>query len=181
MEIGKIVGASILGENRNGDPGMNKRLASELLATLEHTANDLDALASKGQVNPETIKEVVSNIDSFSDKLEIAAFGKESFEKRKAKVIRQDSDEPYMKTFDNPQKPIQTESDEPYMHDTGPTWSGKGVKTFDSDDTSQVIDRPETQVRDLSEHSDKTKQQPSWAGGSAGKSTRQGSTKTWAS
>lgn len=160
---------------------MNKRLASELLGALERTANDLDALASEGRVNPETIKEVVSNIDAFSDKLEIAAFGKESFENRKAKVIRQDPDEPYMKTFENPQAPIITESDEPYMHDTGPTWSGPGVKTFDSDDTTQVTDRPEHTVRDLSEWSDKTKQQPSWAGGAAGKSTRQGSSKTWAS
>lgn len=160
---------------------MNKRLANELLGALDRTANDLTALAKSGKVNPETVKEVIGNIDSFSDKLEITAFGRQAFENRRAKVIKQDADEPYMKTFENPQEPIITESDEPYMHDTGPTWSGPGVKTFDSDDTTQVTDRPEHQVRDLSEWTDKTKQQPSWSGGSAGKSTRQGSSKTWAS
>ncbi len=60
-------------------------------------------------------KEMVNTLDQVADKIEISAFGKESFENRRAEVIQKEPDEPYMGTFKNPMSPVQTESDEPYM------------------------------------------------------------------
>lgn len=160
---------------------MDKQAAGKILLKLESTASEVDTLAKAGKIDPKVASELVKNIDQFSDKFEIAAFGKAAFEARKAKVLEQDSDEPYMKTFENPQKVIEGDPDEPYMHESGASFNGKSIPTYDSDDTSQVTDRDEYSVRDESEWSDGTKQQPSWTRGPAGKSTKQGSGKTWAS
>jgi hypothetical protein len=157
---------------------MDHRVANHVLKTLESTATELEGLLEKrGNLSREAaaaLSKAVNNIDAFSDKFEAWAYGEESFKKRQAKVLEQDSDEPYMKTFENPQKVIDGDPDESYMHETGASFQGDSIKTFDSDDTSQVTDRKEHQVRELSEWSDSTKTQPSWSGGSAGKSTAWG-------
>jgi len=154
---------------------MDKRVASHVLSTLENIASNIEALVEEKKLpKTEVTASIIKNIDSFSDKLEAEVFGEESFRKRQAKVIEQDSDESYMKTFENPQKVIEGESDEPYMHHTGPTFHGKGVPTYDSDDTSQVTERDEYTVREESEWSSGTKKQPSWSKGPAGKSTAWG-------
>jgi hypothetical protein len=157
---------------------MNRKEINEILWRLDQAANRVASLGEK--IDPETSMHIQKNLDMCADRIEVAAFGKSSFENRKAKVLKRDTDEPYMETFQNPQKPIKTDADEPYMHETGPSFNGKSVPTYDSDDTSQVIDRDEYDVRDRSEWADPTKQQPSWTKGSAGKSTRQGSDKDWA-
>ena len=162
---------------------MNKQLANKILSNLDETANLIDKLAKNGKLDSKVAAELNGNIDSFSDKFQSAAFGKQSLAAWRAKVGRvdqMDSDEPYMKTFENPQKPIQTDADEPYMHHTEKSFNCDSIPTYDSDDTSGVTDRKEYAVRDLSEHADPTKQQPSWTGGPAGKSTRQGAEKSWA-
>lgn len=164
---------------------MDKQLASEVLTTLENVANQVEQLQKDKVIEPKVASELVREIDAFSDKFHVATFGEKSllaYRAKMAKVIEQESDEPYMKTFENPQKPIQVEKDEPYMHKTEKSFNCDSIPTYDSDDTSQVSERKEYDVRDLSEHAEKTKPQPSWPGKSSGKSTRQGSTKekTWA-
>lgn len=159
---------------------MDKQAASQILSRLDQTANEIDLLAKAGKIDPKLASELNGNIDRFSDKLEIAAYGKASFESRQAKVLERDSDEPYMDTYNNPQKVIEGDADEPYMHESGASFNGKSIKTFDSDPTIQVTERDEYAIRDVSEHSNGTKQQPSWSKGPAGKSTKQGSSKTWA-
>lgn len=159
---------------------MDKKIASQMLTQLEATANDVEALAKAGKIDPRAASQLVRNLDNFSDKLEIAAFGEEAFKARQAKVFQQDSDEPYMKTFENPNKVIEGEGDEPYMHDSGASFNGKSIPTYDQDNTHSMTERDEHNVRDVSEWADGTKQQPSWSRGPAGKSTKQGSSKTWA-
>lgn len=161
---------------------MEKRLANRILTNLEHTASELERLASAGHVDPRLAAELVQKIDGFSDKFEVAAFGEKSFLNRRAKVLQSDKDEPYMSTFDNPNKVIQSDKDEPYMHEAPASFNAKAIGTFDVDRTTTVSDRDEYQVRDLNQYAGGTKKQPSWAGGPAGKSTRQGSydkPKTW--
>lgn len=159
---------------------MDKKTAGRILTNLEATASEVEALAKTGQVDPRLAGEVVKNIDAFSDKLEIAAFGLEAFKARQAKVIMKEPDEPYMDDFENPNKVIDGDPDEPYMHESGASFNGKSVPTYDQDNTHSMTERDEYNVRDVSEWADGTKQQPSWAKGPAGKSTKQGSTKTWA-
>jgi len=165
---------------------MNKQLANQVLTTLEETANSIEQLQKKGKIHPKTASELVHDIDAFSDKFHIAVFGEKAhaaYRAKMAKIIKQEPDEPYMKSFENIQAPIQVEKDEPYMHKTEKSFNCDSIPTYDSDRSSTVSEeRKEYDVRDLSEHADKTKPQPSWPGKSSGKSTRQGSTKekTWA-
>lgn len=159
---------------------MDKKIASQMLTQLEATANDVESLVKAGKIDPRAASKIVRNLDSFSDKLEIAAYGEASFNARKAKVLQQDPDEAYMKTFENPNKVIEGEGDEPYMHDSGESFNGKSIPTYDQDNTNNMTERDEYNVRGMSEWADGTKQQPSWERGPAGKSTKQGSSKTWA-
>jgi hypothetical protein len=162
---------------------MDKQAAQELINTLEGVAGQVESLVSGGKLSPELAKvatKAIVDIDSVSDRIEVAAFGKEAFMKRRAEVLQQDADEPWMKTFENVQKPLQTDADEPFMHKTEKSFNSKGIPTYDDDKSSSVRHRDEYDVRDLSEWADKTEKQPSWDGGSSGKSTRQGSGKAWA-
>jgi hypothetical protein len=163
---------------------MNKQLANQILSKLDETANLLDKVAKSGKLDPKLAAELTQNIDSFADRFQVATFGDKSltaWKSKVGKVLQCDSDEKhYMNTFENPQKPIEVEADEPYMHRTEKSFNCDSIPTYDSDDTSQVTDRKESDVRDLSEWSDGTKPQPSWTGGRGGKSTRQGSEKKWA-
>lgn len=165
---------------------MNKKVAARLLTSLDETGNLLEQLVRDGKLDPKSASEIITHIDSTADRIQVAAFGKDSFDAHVAKVLKSEPDEPYMKTFENPQKPIKTDPDEPYMHSAEGGYTSDSIPTFDSDDTSQVTDRKEHAVRDLSEWADKTTQQPSWNSGPAGPSTKAGSSrrasaeKTWA-
>lgn len=161
----------------------NKEIAGKALSCLDDTASYLEKLVKAKKIDPKLASRLVSELDSFADRLQVATFGEESLRNYQAKVIRQDKDESYMKTFDNPNKVLKSDPDETYMHKTGPSFNGKSVDTFDCDQSSAVADRPEYNVRDESEYGDGTKKQPSWKSGPAGKSTRQGSkqpSKSWA-
>ena len=157
---------------------IDKKVANKVLASLDEAAGKLETLAKAGKVDARLAASLIGEIDGFADKFEAAAFGPKNLENRKAKlakVLQKDKDEPYMDTFENPNKVMQSDSDEEYMHKTGPSFNSKGIDNFDQDRTTTVTDRDEHQVRDLSEHSDATKKQPSWSKGPAGKSTKQGS------
>src|SRR5574343_534235 len=100
---------------------MNKQLANEVLATLENTANLIERLHKDKKVDPRMASELVRDIDAFSDKFHVAAFGEKSlmaYRARMAKVLQKEPDEPYMDAFENVQEPLQVEPDEPYMHKT---------------------------------------------------------------
>lgn len=155
-----------------------KTVANKVLTNLDTAASKLEELVKSGKADPK-LASVIREIDSFADRFQKAAFGEQSFKSHQAKVLKRDSDEKFMDTFDNPNKVLQADPDEPFMHKTGPTFSGKGAETFDCDNSSAVSDRDEHTVRDLSQWSDSTKKQPSWTRGPAGKSTRQGSQKNW--
>ncbi len=160
---------------------IDKKIAAKVLDTLDSTGNEIEKLASSGFLDPRVSAELLHNIDVSADRLQLAAFGPGAFEAYKAKlakVIKQDSDEPYMKTFDNVNDPLKTDADEPYMHKTEPSFNSKSIPTFDQDASSTVSERNEYDVRDLSEYADKTTKQPSWPGGSSGKSTKQGSARS---
>jgi len=168
-----------------------KQVVNKILANLDDTAQRIDNLVKEGKLDPKVASSITREIDAFADKFEVAAYGVESFKKRQAqlrqaKVIERDPDEKYMETFQNPVKPIETEPDEPYMHKAEHGYnSTKDMGTYDVDRSSTVVDRDEYEVRELSEWSDKTKKQPSWVKGPAGKSTaigsaRKASSKTWA-
>lgn len=160
----------------------DKNQAEQILDTLDRTATQIDALAKSGKLDPRVAAALTKELDSFSDRYHIAAFGEEHFRAHQAKVLKRDSDEPYMDTFNNVQKPVKTDSDEPYMHKAPGGYNSKDIPTYDDDRSSSVSNRDEYDVRDLSEWSEKTKKQPTWPGGSSGKSTRQGTVapKTWA-
>jgi hypothetical protein len=162
---------------------MKKSLANRILTNLEHTASELEKLASSGLVNRRLAFDLVRKIDSFSDKFEVSVFGQQSFQNRRAKVLKRDSDEKYMDTFDNTVKVIQSDADETYMREVPASFNSKPIGTFDVDRSSTVSDRDEYQVRWLNPYAGGTKRQPSWSRGPAGKSTRQGSydvkAKTW--
>lgn len=161
-----------------------KKIANKILETLDSTAQQLDKLVKMKKIDPRVAASITRDLDTFADKFEVAAFGIDSFNNRRAKVYQMDADEKYMHTFDNPNKPLKVDADESYMHKVGPSFASKGIGTYDVDRSSTVTDRDEYSIRDLSEYSSQTKQ-PSWARGPAGKSTKQGSTvpqrtKTWA-
>ena len=158
----------------------DKKVANKVLTQLDTMAAKIESLAKSGKVDKRVASSLVKDIDSFADRFQLAVYGKENFENfqnkvKSAAVLKRDKDEQYMDTFENPQKVLQSDDDEPYMHHTGPTFNDSGMPTFDSDDTSQVMNRNEHNVRDLNPLSDGTKKQPSWAKGPNGKSTHTGS------
>jgi len=170
---------------------IQKQVANKVLANLDETANKIDLLAKAGKMDPRVAAALTRDIDTFADRFQVAAFGKDALKRhatKVAKVLQKDSDEKYMDTFDNPNKVIQSDSDEPYMHKTEKSFNADGIDNYDQDRTTTVTDRKEHQVRDLSEWAEPTKKQPSWTKGPAGKSTKQGSEaprtasagKTWA-
>ncbi len=163
---------------------IQKNLANKILTTLDQSAARLEKLSSEKKIDSRLaskLQEIVASIDQFSDRFQVAAFGEDALRRHQAKVLKRDSDEGYMDTFENPNKVIQSDADEGFMHKTNPSFNSKAIDTFDQDMSSAVSDRDEYAVRDLNENADGTKKQPSWARGPAGKSTRQGSTKkAWA-
>lgn len=164
---------------------IEKKVANQVLSTLDKTAQKIEILAKRGRINPKIASGLIREIDAYADRFQVAAYGEASLRAFKAKVLKQDSDEKYMATFDNPNKILQSDADKEYMHKTGPSFSSKGIDNYDQDRTTTVSERKEYDIRDVSELSNGTKKQPSWSGGSAGKSTKTGATKlvrakTWA-
>lgn len=154
---------------------IDKKVANKVLQTLDDTAQRLEGLKTAGKIDPKIADGLVREIDAYADRFQVAAFGKDAFGRFVSKVIKKDPDEKYMDTFDNPNKVVQSDADEQYMHKTPPSFNSKGIDNYDQDRTTTVSDRKEYDVRDLSEMSTQSKQ-PTWPGGSAGKSTKQGST-----
>lgn len=110
------------------------KMANETLAALDTLSDKLLRQASTLGLREDAVLQMAQSIDKVADEVEVAAFGKEAFEARKAaqmgktaQVIQKESDEPYMNTFANPMAPVQTESDEPYM------------KAYGDDQSSAVI------------------------------------------
>ena len=92
-----------------------KQDAERLLTRLDKVASDIQENHEKWGMPFDTAKSIVNALDATADDIEIMAFGKESFEKRRAEILQKEPDEGYMATFKNPMAPIQTEADEPYM------------------------------------------------------------------
>lgn len=92
-----------------------QKQANSYLNRLDRIASAVQSKFAEMGLEQAEAKEIVNALDAKSDAIEIAAFGKESFERRRAEVIQKEGDEPYMNTFKNPMAPVQTESDEPYM------------------------------------------------------------------
>ncbi len=164
-----------------------KEVANRVLTNLDLAAAKIEDLAKDNKIEPHVAAEIIGEIDAFADRFQVAAFGEKAFKSHQAKVLKQDADEPYMKTFENPNKVISGDSDEPYMHKTEKGFNSDARPNFDADMTMQVTDRKEPTVRDVSEWADAPKKQPSQTGGFGGKSTRQGAekpaskpAKTWA-
>jgi hypothetical protein len=99
--------------------------AEETLQSLDKCAHEIQLNYKSWGMPFEAAKAIVNVLDKTADEIEIATFGKESFETRQVKevtartktaeVIKQDADEAYMKGFANPMAPVQVEGDEPYM------------------------------------------------------------------
>jgi hypothetical protein len=153
---------------------IEKTVANRILSNLDATATRIEAAAQAGRIDPRVAASLAKEIDAFSDRVHVAAFGEESLRRHQAKVLKRDPDESFMDAFENPNAPIKTDPDEEFMHKVGPSFNSKGIGTYDVDGSSAVSNRDEYNVRDLNEYADGTKKQPSWAKGPAGKSTRQG-------
>jgi hypothetical protein len=114
---------------------IDKKLAGKILARTDRSAGELDRLKNEGKIDAKLASKLIHDLDSFADRLQIAAYGEASFKAHQAKVLKKDSDEKFMDTFDNPQKVIEGDADEEFMHKSG------DIETFDSDDTTQVTDK----------------------------------------
>lgn len=123
--------------------------ADRVLARLDRIASTIQAQYAAWGMPAEEAKKLVNALDLTADEIESASFGGSSLEKRQveivkqasvtkqAEVIQKDSDEAYMSTFSNPQKPIQVEADEPYM------------KAYGDDQSSGVLNGKSTTGRPL--------------------------------
>lgn len=95
--------------------------ASELLGRVDKIAQEIQANHASWGMSLDEARPLVNSLDKLADDLEARFFGAASLQRRQietlkqAKVIQQDSDEPYMKTFNSPMAPHQTDADEPYM------------------------------------------------------------------
>lgn len=97
--------------------------ANKMLERLDKIAETIQNNYQAWGMPFNAAKAIVNAVDATADDIEKVAFGSDSFQARQAelitsktaKVIQQDPDEKYMKTFANPMAPIQTEGDEKYM------------------------------------------------------------------
>lgn len=127
--------------------------ANKILFRLDRIAATIQAQHKAWGMPFEAAKKLVNALDLTADEIETASFGAESLAKRQveefvraagqktAEVIQQDSDEAYMKAFQNPMAPVQVESDEPYMKAYGPP-----------DQSSAVLHGVSTSGRPLTPH-----------------------------
>lgn len=101
-------------------------IANQVLTKLDSSAALLEKLASEKKMDPKLAARLIEEIDAFSDKFHVAAFGEESLRKHQAKVLECGPQDKVIKDLKNPNGVLESESDEPYM------------KEFDVDMTAQV-------------------------------------------
>jgi len=91
--------------------------AERILSNLDQASQVIQAGVEAGTLKLafEDAKAIVNSLDQIADRIEYGTFGKQSFEKRMAEVIKREPDEKYMDTFKNPMQPHVTDKDEPYM------------------------------------------------------------------
>lgn len=118
-------------------PKLAADAANAVLTRLDKIAGTIQANYEAWGMPFDVAKTIANELDKTADEIEISAFGKESFERRRAEVIQQDADEKYMGGFKNPMAPVQVESDEPYM------------KAYADDQSSAVIHGTSTSGRPL--------------------------------
>lgn len=119
---------------------LKAEVAELALTRMDRIASDIENGYKAWGMPEEIAKQMVQALDKTADDIEKSSFGDASFRfrqaeflfgeqeavrmfgfrPRKAQVIQRDQDETFMKTFDNPQAPIQTEADEPFMRAYGP-------------------------------------------------------------
>jgi hypothetical protein len=113
-------------------PKFAKDEANRVLYRLDRIASTIKASHQAWGMPFEDAKAIVNALDATADEIEVASFGAESLAARQVEVIKEasmgrtaevvhrETDEGYMKTFENPMAPVQTEADEPYMKAYGP-------------------------------------------------------------
>ena len=158
-----------------------KNIANKVLSNLDSAASRLESLVREGKMDTRLASSLIRDIDAFADKFEVAAFGKDSFNRRKATLISGDDDEKkYMASFNNVNAPLVTMPWEKFMHESGPSARWDSIGTYDVDRSSTVSNRPEFAVVGQSEWSNggKSVAQPSSPG--ALKKHKASTAKTWA-
>jgi hypothetical protein len=118
--------------------------ANTVLSRLDRIAGAIQENYEKWGMDFNTARALAHEIDKTADDIEVASFGKESFQKRQAEVVRREPDEAYMAAFRNPMEPVQVEADEPYM------------RAYRDDQSSAVIHGVSTSNRPLTPHSKDT-------------------------
>jgi hypothetical protein len=126
--------------------------ANNILSRLDRVAGAIQANYEKWGLDFETARALCHDLDKTADEIEEASFGKESFTRRQAEVIRREPDEPYMETFKVNPSPVQIEADEPYMklYDLGDPMRGR------EDQSSNMLHGISTTDRPLTPHSKDT-------------------------
>jgi hypothetical protein len=126
--------------------------ADNILTRLDKVAGAIQANYDKWGMDFETARAIVQDLDKTADEIELATFGKESFTRRQAEVIRREPDEPYMDTFKVNPSPVQIEADEPYMklYNLGDPVRGR------PDQSSDMLHGISTTGRPLTPHSKDT-------------------------
>ncbi len=122
--------------------------AESILGRLDKIAGHVQANYAAWGMPFDVAREIVNTIDKTADAIELASFDEESLVTRQMEVLastqaktaqvhQQDSDEAYMKAFQNPMAPVQVESDEAYM------------KAFSDDQSSGMFNGKATNGRPL--------------------------------
>ena len=96
-------------------PKFAQQEADQILSSLDRAAGMIQENYEKMGMDFESARALVHDLDKTADEIELASFGKESFVRRQAEVVRREPDEPYMDTFKVNPSPVQVEADEPYM------------------------------------------------------------------
>jgi hypothetical protein len=126
--------------------------ANTILTRLDRAAATIQQNYDKWGMDFETARALAHDLDKTADEIEVATFGKESFMRRQAEVVRREPDEPYMDTFKVNPEPVQIEADEPYMklYDLGDPIRGR------EDQSSNMLHGISTTNRPLTPHSKDT-------------------------
>ena len=96
-------------------PKFAQQEADQILSSLDRAAGMIQENYEKMGMDFESARALVHDLDKTADEIEVSSFGKESFTKRQAEVVRREPDEPYKDTFNVNPSPVQIEADEPYM------------------------------------------------------------------
>lgn len=100
--------------------------ANKILTKIDNSANKIEKLAADGKLDPKLAARLVSELDRFSDRFQVASFGPESLRLHQAKVLECGPQDSVMKSLGNPNGVLERDADEDYM------------KEFDTDMTSQI-------------------------------------------